>query len=223
MSMRVILYGDSMTEYLHRPPRVLADYLQQLQPETTYEISNWAVGGTRAELILYRLEYEFWHGRERMLPLAQSRPDILVIESCAFNNANDRESGLGNFTHIWNQIVATCRQHAPNARIITYLTISSSPNVPEDRANRLFYRSLPEVFANRHKWREIYQDAFVQWAISAGVEFVNVREQVRRHESSGVPRTHWISADGVHPNQAGVELISEWIAQSIASPGGKKP
>jgi hypothetical protein len=218
--MRIILYGDSMTEYLHRPPRMLADALRDLNPGLDYELSNWAIGGTRAELVLYRLLYEFWHGRERMLPLSQSQPDVLVIESCAFNNANDKHEGLDNFRHIWNQILAVCREQAPQARIVIYLTISSSPLVPEERANRLLFRALPEVFVNRHKWREIYQDVFEQWAGEVGVEIVNVREEVKRQEALGVPREHWISADGVHPNPAGVELISRWIARAIAGPGG---
>ena len=221
--MRMLLYGDSMTEYLHRPPRMLTDALQALHPEHVYEISNWAIGGTRAELVLYRLLYEFWHGRERMLPLSQSRPDILVIESCAFNNANDQQEGIGNFKHIWDQILKVCREQAPQARVITYLTVRSSPAVPEERANRLFFHALPEVFALRHKWREIYQDAFEHWVTEAGVECVNVRKEVKRQEALGVPRGHWISADGVHPSPAGVELISWKIAAAIVSPGGIMP
>lgn len=218
--MRILLYGDSMTEYLHRPPRMLTEALQALQPEKAYEISNWAIGGTRAELVLYRLLYEFWHGRERMLPLIQSRPDILVIESCAFNNANDQQEGIGNFKHIWEQILKVCREQAPQARLITYLTIGSSLAVPDERANRLFFHALPDVFALRHKWREIYQDAFEQWVAQAGVECVNVRKEVKRQESLDVPRGHWISADGVHPNAAGVELISQKLAAAIVGSEG---
>ena len=208
-----------MTEYLHQPPRMLTDALEALHPGQVYEISNWAIGGTRAELVLYRLQYEFWHGRQRMLPLTQSRPDILVIEACAFNNANDQQDGITNFKHIWNQILDVCREQAPQARLITYLTIGSSPAVPEERANRLFFHALPEVFALRHKWREIYQDAFEQWVTQAGVEFVNVRKEVKRQETLGVPRQHWIAADGVHPNPAGVELISQKIAAAIVGSG----
>ncbi len=221
--MRILLYGDSMTEYLHRPPRMLTEALQALQPDQAYEISNWAIGGTRAELVLYRLLYEFWHGRERMLPLTQSRPDILVIESCAFNNANDQQEGINNFKHIWDQIIKVCRDHAPQARLITYLTIGSSPTVPEERANRLFFHALPEIFELRHKWREIYQDAFEQWAAQAGIECVNVRKEVKRQEALGVPREHWISADGVHPNPNGVELISQKIAAAIVGSEGIMP
>ena len=221
--MRILLYGDSMTEYLHRPPRMLTDALQALQPEKAYEISNWAVGGTRAELVLYRLLYEFWHGRERMLPLTQSRPDVLVIEACAFNNANDQQDGINNFKHIWDQIIKACRERAPQARLITYLTIGSSPTVPDERANRLFFHALPEVFALRHKWREIYQDAFEQWATEAAVECVNVRNEVQRQEALGVPRQQWISTDGVHPNAAGVELISQKLAAAIVGSGEIMP
>jgi hypothetical protein len=201
---------------------MLSEQLRSLRPDTEYNISNWAIGGTRAELVLYRLLYEFWHGRERMLPLTQSQPDILVIESCAFNNANDHDEGIENFRFIWDQILAACRQHAPRARIITYLSIASSPAVPEEKSNRLFFRSRPEVFACRHKWREIYRQAFIEWVHSTrgqAVEFVDVQAEVLRQEVLGIHRTHWISADGVHPNPAGVELISQWIARTIAGTG----
>ncbi len=84
-------------------------------------------------------------------------------------------------------------------------------------ANRLFFHAGPEIFANRHHWREIYQERFIEWARRRGVDLVNIRQAVQSAEAAGTPRTHWIAADGVHPNAAGVEKISAAIAEKIST------
>ena len=219
--MRIVLYGDSMTEYLHAPPRVLTEHLQRHDPGRSFEALNYGVGATRAELVLYRMLFEYWHGRQKMLPLSVLQPDVIVLESCAGNNGMDREDGLKNFTNIWDQIITACRAHAPAARIITHLSIASSPRVPEENANRLFFRAGPEIFAYRHHWRTVYQDVFAGWATRNGLEFVDVRSRVVEMEKTGTPRQNWIAADGVHPNAAGVDLISSMLSSAIA-PGRQK-
>ncbi len=217
VTMRIVLYGDSMTEYLHTPPRVLAGMLQAQNPGRAFEILNYGVGATRAELVLYRLRYEFWHGRQRMLPLPVLKPDALVLESYAFNNSNDQAAGLENFTRIWDEILETCRELAPHSRLICLVTIASTPQPPGEMANRLFFHAGPEIFANRHHWREIYQERFIEWATRRRVDLVNVRKDVQSAAAAGTPPTHWIAADGVHPNPAGVEKISAAIADKITS------
>ncbi len=219
--MRIAIYGDSMTEYLHRPPRALAEHLANLQPRVDAELFNYGIGATRAELVLYRLRYEYWHGRERMQPLPVLKPDILVLESCAFNNSNDQQAGLSNFTHIWDQILATCRELAPQAHVLLYLTIAPIAALPDERANRLFYGALPEIFALRHHWRSVYQQSFAQWAARQGVPLVDVREHVL-NMAAHTPLVHWVAADGVHPNAAGVDLISAQIAAAIGALLGLK-
>jgi len=216
--MRIVLYGDSMTEYLRAPPRVLTEQLQRRDPRRSFEAFNFGVGATRAELVLYRLLNEYWHGRQRMLPLSVLLPDVIVFESCAGNNGMDREDGLKNFSNIWDQIIAACRAHAPAAHIITHLSIASSPQVPDEKANRLFFRAQPEIFAYRHHWRTVYQEAFAKWALQNGLTFVDVRSHVLEMEKTGTPRQNWIAADGVHPNPTGVELISAMLADAILPP-----
>ncbi len=217
INLKLALYGDSMTEYLHTPPRILAALLQERRPDLTFDLLNYGVGATRAELVLYRLRYEFWHGRQRMLPLPVLQPDVVVLESCAFNNSNDQQAGIDNFARIWDEIYDTCRQLAPQARFIPVLTIPSSPQPPAEKANRLFFHAGPEIFANRHHWREIYQQRFIEWITDHGLPLVNVRRAVLDMESRGTPRMNWIAADGVHPNPAGVELISTAIADAVSA------
>ncbi len=215
--MRIVLYGDSMTEYLHTPPRILAQQLERRAPDQSHELLNYGVGGTRAELVLYRLRYEFWHGRQRMIPLNVLKPDVLILESCAFNNSNDQQTGLENFTRIWDEILETCRHHAPQAQFMPLVSIAPSPLPPAEMANRLFFHAGPEIFANRHHWREIYQEHFVQWASDRGLNLLNLRQTVLAHEAGGTPRQSWIAADGVHPNPAAVELISTAIAEAVVA------
>jgi|GEM_PF-3534714 len=215
--MKIVFYGDSMTEYLHDSLRAFRQHFDPVGQRSDLELLNYGVGATRAELVLYRMLYEFWHGRKRMLPLATLQPDVIVMESCAFNNSTDREDGFINFEHIWDQIVSTCRQFAPRAATLIYITIPPDLIIPEEKANRLFFRSLPEIFAYRHHWRQVYQDRFAQWAQSRQIDILDIRRDVFAMERKGMLHRDLIHADGVHPNAAGVDLISRRLAEEITA------
>ena len=45
-AIRISLYGDSMTEYLHRPPRALAQALANEAPGREFELFNYGIGAT---------------------------------------------------------------------------------------------------------------------------------------------------------------------------------
>ena len=213
--MKIVFYGDSMTEYLHESLRVFHEHFDPENKQSDLELLNYGVGATRAELVLYRMLYEFWHGRRRMEPLAKLQPDVLVMESCAFNNSNDRIEGFDNFHFIWDEILEVCRKQAPRALPLFYITIPPDFIIPDEMANRLFFRSRPEVFAARYEWRQRYQDHFAAWGKSRGVDILDVRTEVLRREAQGLSRRELIHADGVHPNAAGVELISRALAVEI--------
>lgn len=215
LPMKLVFYGDSMTEYLHDSLRAFRGYFAPALPESAVELLNYGVGATRAEMILYRMLHEFWHGRKRMVPLSVLQPDVIILESCAFNNAADRTEGLANFNAIWDQIYDACRIYAPKALTIFYITIPSAPVIPDELANRLFFHSDPAIFSYRFEWRSRYQDQFAAWAAARGIELLDIRCDVVAMEAQGQPRTAWIHADGVHPNAAGVDLISRRLAEEV--------
>ncbi len=218
--MKIVFYGDSMTEYLHDSLRAFRDHFDPNGSLKNLELLNYGVGATRAELVLYRLLHEFWHGRKRMLPLEKLQPDVLVLESCAFNNSIDREEGFENFDSIWDQIATACQRHAPNAVALFYITIPPDLIIPDEQANRLFFRSRPEIFSYRYHWREQYQERFAQWGESRGIDILDIRRDVTAMEKAGHSRRELIHADGVHPNPAGVDMISRRLAEEIGKRWG---
>ncbi len=213
--MKIVFYGDSMTEYLHDSLRAFREHFDPHGSLKNLELLNYGVGATRAELVLYRLLHEFWHGRKRMLPLEKLRPDVLVMESCAFNNSIDREEGFENFYSIWDQIATACQQHAPAATTLYYITIPPDLIIPDEQANRLFFRSKPQIFSYRYHWREQYQEHFSRWGKSRGIDILDIRSDVLAMERTGRARREFIHADGVHPNPAGVDIISRRLAEEI--------
>ena len=48
--MRIAVYGDSMTEYLHQPPRALAEHLARLQPPVDAQLFNYGVGAKSSNI-----------------------------------------------------------------------------------------------------------------------------------------------------------------------------
>lgn len=213
--MKIVFYGDSMTEYLHDSLRAFREHFDPNGNAKNLELLNYGVGATRAELVLYRLLHEFWHGRKRMLPLEKLQPDVLVLESCAFNNSIDREDGFANFDLIWDQIATACQEHAPDAIALFYISIPPDLIVPDEQANRLFFHSKPEIFSYRYHWRQEYQERFAQWGKSRGINILDIRRDVLAIENMGRSRRELIHTDGVHPNPAGVDLISRRLAEEI--------
>lgn len=213
--MKIVFYGDSMTEYLHDSLRMFRQHFDPSDRQTDLELLNYGVGATRAELVLYRMLHEYWHGKKRMLPLNKFHPDVLVMESCAFNNSNDREEGFANFDGIWDEILSACRSLAPAALHLFYITIPPALIIPDEFGNRLFFHSRPEVFSYRYHWRRFYQQRFAEWGKSRGIDILDIRSEVEAMERDGFSRRELIHTDGVHPNAAGVDLISRRLAEEI--------
>jgi hypothetical protein len=213
---KIACLGDSMTAFWGTEMSELSDSLKREFPEQPFELFNYGVSGTRAEYGIYRVTHDFPSpfGTGSQKCLSSVSPDLVVVESFAYNHRLDGKHRIDNYQNVLHRMFEVLRATTP-AQLVFLITI------PPDRDNFLdhvpTYRDVSLEL--RQEWAgysEMYLEAAVQFAQNENVPYINVFEIVRDKVKSGVPISWFIDQnDHIHPSRYAYELIAEEIAGTI--------
>jgi hypothetical protein len=213
---KIACLGDSMTAFWGADMPELRDSLEREFPEQPFELFNYGVSGTRAEYGIYRVTHDFPNpfGAGSQKCLSSASPDVVVVESFAYNHRLDGKHRIDNYHNVLRRLFEVLRATTP-ARLIFLVTI------PPDRDNFLdhvpTYRDV--AIELRQEWAaysEMYLQAAVRFAQMENVPCINVFELVREKVEAGVPISWFIDQnDHIHPSRYAYEFIAEQIAASI--------
>ncbi len=198
----------------------LKDALNTEYPEIEFEVFNYGVGGTRVGYGLYRLTHEYEFNEKTYAPLISLDPDIVLVESFAYNNGSDgpREGGIEHFRKMHYQIVEVLKQQT-NAIIVYIVTIA--PDTEH------FLESVPS-FINTpveiRKWmaedRMMYLEETLKIAEELNLPVVDVYNASLDAAKQGIPLSRWINPkDWIHPGEEGHKFITKNIAQTFVKKG----
>ena len=217
---RIVATGDSMTDTAGEGCPALAAALAEAHPGRDFEILNQGVGGTRAGYGLWRLTHAYEFSGKLHPSLVSLKPDLVLLESFAYNNGSDgvQGDGLSHLRGMHRQIVDTIRTNT-DAAIVFVVTIAP------DREH--FLETAPN-FVNTplsiRKWmaedRERYLEAAVDLAGELGLPLANVYAATREAERLGTPLGRWIDpSDWIHPGPEGHALTAQVTVQTIQAHG----
>lgn len=215
--IRIVALGDSMTNSAGAGCPQLSNELEKHYPGRKFDIYNYGVGGTRVGYGLWRLTHDYEFHDKKYEALIKLNPDIVLIESFAYNNGSDglREDGLPHFREMHRQIVETLRQKT-NAKIVYVVTIA--PDMEH------FLESVPSFFntpVSIRKWmaedRVVYLEETIKIARELGLPVVNVYQASLDAAEKGIPLGCWIDPeDWIHPSEEGNQFIAENIVKVFA-------
>jgi hypothetical protein len=203
------MLGDSMTDTAGPDCIELKQQLEQHYPETPFELFNYGVGGTRVGYGLWRLTHEYEFRGIKYAPLVAINPDIVLLESFAYNNGSDGDfpGGLEHFRDMHYQIVATLRAKT-GAEIVFVVTVAPDPDrFLESVSNFIF--TPPPVLRRMAEERVKYLQEGLKIAAELGLPVVNVYQATLDAASRGVPLGTFIDQnDWIHPSAAGHRLTA---------------
>ncbi|MFC5452807.1 SGNH/GDSL hydrolase family protein [Paenibacillus aestuarii] len=213
---KIACLGDSMTAFWGTEMPELRDALAKHFPEQPFELFNYGVSGTRAEYGIYRITHDFPNpfGAGSQKCLSAVSPDLVVVESFAYNHRLDGKHRIDNYNDVLRRMFDVLRATTP-AKLLFLITI------PPDRENFLdhvpTYREVAKDM--RQEWAaysEMYLEAAVQFAEMEHLPCINIYERVKEKVKSGVPISWFIDQnDHIHPSRYAYELIGEEIAEAI--------
>lgn len=201
-AVTIALLGDSMIDTLGPTMPYLTQTLKKTYPNTTFVVKNHGVGGIPIA-----------SGIDRIPTVASSNPDVIVLESFAYNVSGTTDQG--EIDHHWLELaraVDAIQTGIPHAKIVIAATIAPNSIRFGDGAPGLAFS--PEDKIARTGMIKKYIETTVKFAQSEHLPLANAFSSSL--DSSGNGKLVYInSGDHIHYSDAGRLLMESKIAGSI--------
>lgn len=210
----VACLGDSMFETMGEECAILKRELQTAYPQVEWVVQNHGVGSTRANYALYRLTHDYEHWGRTVKSLAYQNPDLVLLESFAYNHTLDREEGLKPYQAVMTRIVEHIRLYT-GAKILFVRTI------PPDHSR--FLESVPNFYELPLENRQIiartvdmYMAEAKEWAEGQGLPCADAYAACLEEIGRGVPHERFVDpGDNIHPSEYGHLAVARCIVEAL--------
>lgn len=203
--------GDSMTDLMGPDLPYLKKELLKYYPKADFNLLNYGVGAENIEKGLERMGREYTYQDRHYSALISIDPDIVIVESFAYNPFDNEEKYLDKHWSILTQIVDRLKGQT-KAKIMIMSTIApAKANFGEGPAGINWPKDLAWQHANRINE---YLENTTRFAQSAGLPLIDVYHKTLLSNGEGNP-AYINPGDHIHQNVAGNEFISSLIARKI--------
>lgn len=205
-TVKIALLGDSMIDFLNDFPH-LRDLLRSLNPNIKWEILNYGVGASNVGYGLYRVNSEYDYLGRHFQSLIETNPDIVVVESFAYNHGDMPESEYQrNLKRIFEEL------QKAGKKIVFLATIA--PN----KAN---YAKGAADWGDEYRSKEYektrrFMDLGIDAAREAGIPIVDAFHQSLDGDRGGNEK-YIYGGDWIHPSPEGAEFIAKLLGPAIIS------
>lgn len=199
-SISIAIIGDSMIETLKPDLPSLKSSLNQYFPDYPFNLINLGYPSQNIEYAQKKLSED----------LFSKNPDIVVIESFAYNNFGNTQEGIDRHWLDLGAITSTIKKELPNAKIIIAATIA--PN------SITFCNNCPEKFSSLEKIEKtktikLYIQNAINFATSQNFPLANAYQYTLSSNNEGLPE--FINSDSIHPSDYGAQIFSDVVAKTI--------
>lgn len=210
-SYRIVVVGDSIVAILGVNANELRLRLIDYYPESEFVTYNYGYPATNVLSLPDRLTKSTKNNTVETPAILSQGSELIIIESFAFNPLSHLvlTDGLKKQTEVLEESVRLILKEKPSVAIAFLTPIAPHPT---KFATGTYNISDDE----RKKWvseRIAYIENHKKFAIEKGIPVIDA--YVASLKSDGVVDTAYIADDFVHPSKAGIELISQTIADYI--------
>lgn len=194
----VALFGDSMIQTIKN--NILERSLQKYFPTTKFNILNFGYSSTNFEVAV------------RNLPeIISQSPDIIIVESFAYNNFGNSQAGLEKHSQLLTDTIKTIKEKLPDTKIILAATIAPNSVVFSNGISSLHLTALEKI--ERTKTIRYYLENSVKYANKYGYPIIDVYNSSLVNNDGFLPLIS--SSDHLHPSDFGQELFGDILAKTI--------
>lgn len=208
-SYTISLVGDSMLETCLPGCPYLYDAIHSLYPTLGFKIYNDSVGARDIEAGLSRLTSEYEHNGVQK-PVLLNEPDMVVVESFAYNPWSSSQSDLDKYWLVISHIVDTIR--AQGRKVIFLATIAPNSAVYAKTSAGASWSEQERW--DRAKTVKLYLETFVNFAKNQKIPLVDVYHESLDTRGEG-DLTYINKSDYIHPSVAGFRFIADRLARGI--------
>jgi lysophospholipase L1-like esterase len=207
----IAVLGDSMIDVLQPGLPQLANALKSFYPSVQFKLLNYGVGATGIEYGLKRLTTDYTYLGQEFSALLSQNPDIIVIESFAYNHGPNSQAGLDHQWLTLAQIIETIKSQS-QARIILAATIGPDETTLCDGIDGLDLP--PDQKITKAQAIRAYLQNLINFADSQGYPLANAYHFSLNNSGNG-KAVYINQGDHLHPSGPGGELMAQKIAEAI--------
>ena len=190
--------GDSMIETMGQEMTFLKAAMHTYYPNATFKLLNFGFPARDAE-----------YGLSQLPSLLSKNPDLIVVESFAYNPWSDSQSDLDKQWLTLAKIVSDIKSR-PGTKIVMAATIAPNGNVFGDGALN---------WSSEAKWSKVntikkYLENAVRFAKGENLPLADAYHPSLGSDGNGITR-YTNPGDHLHPSFPGHDLLSQKIAQAI--------
>lgn len=207
----IAILGDSMIDVMQPELPQLASALKNFYPHAQFKLLNYGVGATNIEYGLKRLASDYTYlGREFSALLSQN-PDIVIIESFAYNHGDNNQQGLDHQWLTLAEIIETIKNQS-QAKIVLAATIGPDETTLCDGIDGI--NLPPDQKQEKAQAIRAYLQNLTNFAHSQGYPLADAYHPSLDSQGNGKP-VYINQGDHLHPSGPGGELMAQKIAEAI--------
>ncbi|MCX6727108.1 MAG: GDSL-type esterase/lipase family protein [Candidatus Shapirobacteria bacterium] len=210
-SYTLIFTGDSMTGALGENFDFLRADLTKYYPKKVFGLFNYGFGSTNILSLEDRLNHDTVNQGKNFPAILNRYFDIILIESSGNNPLSEfpLEVGLQKQTAALDQVVAELSDTHPNSLIIFIATVAPSSSYGKGVVDL-----SPQIRIQWANERRAYIENHISYAKKHNIPLINVYEKTL--DKNGLTINKYINPSTyIHPSSAGVNLISQMIADYL--------
>lgn len=210
-SYTIALLGDSMIDVMQPELPQLKSALQALYPQTEFKLINYGVGASDIESGLKRLTSGYNYLGKSFSSLLSQNPDIIVVESFAYNHWDNDQGNLDRQWLTIAKIIDTIKNQS-QAKIVLAATIGPDQTTLCDGIEGISL--TPEQKWEKAQTIRAYLQNLVNFATSQGYPLADAYHASLDKQGNG-KAIYVNSQDHLHPSGPGGELLAKKIAEAI--------
>ncbi len=211
-SYTIAFLGDSMIDTMGPELPAVNNTLSAAYPATDFTLLNYGAGGTNIDYAIERVTRGYTYLGNQIPSLGATHPDIVVVESCAYNPFPDADGGINRHWLALARAVDTIRENLPGAKIIIAATIAPNSTVFGDGAAGVAFG--PQDKIQRTTIIKQYLDSTVKFAQSQHLPLADAYHASLTATGDG-NLTYINGADHIHYSDAGRALFAQKVVNAL--------
>lgn len=210
-TVTIAVLGDSMIDTLGPGLPALQKALAAQYPGLKLNILNYGYGASNIEQAEDRLIHDYAYNGNHFNSLLSQSPDIIVIESFAYNNFGNTENGFDRQWTALGSLTGTIKQKLPAAKIVIAATLAPNSITFGNGAPNVHFSALDKV--EKTSTIKLYLENAINFANSEHYPLADAFHPslVGTDGNSSYINT----TDHIHPSPAGAQFFSQILANTI--------
>jgi len=205
----IAILGDSMIDTL-KDFSYLKKSLQTVYPQYIFNIINYGLGASNIEYGLFRLENDYQYLDEHHSSLLSQNPDIIIIESFAYNNFGNTQAGFDKHWLNLGALTTKIKQSLPNTKIL--LTSTIAPNsIIFANGSGISFSALEKL--QKTKTINLYLQNLINFSKSQNFPLADAYTPSLKNQDGNPIFIN--KDDGIHPSTLGSQFFQDILFESL--------